>query len=445
MADAAGARGGDATEGGGASERSPPADPVATLEERLGVRLADRMRALAALTHKSWVNEHRDEPAEDNERLEFLGDAVVDLLVSHRLMERFPGAREGELSKMRSSVVDEAGLAAIARELRLGELLRLGRGEEMTGGREKASLLADALEAVFAAVYLEHGLGAAQAVLDRFLHETYARATAGTLDRDFKTQLQEVCQSRFRLSPRYRVTADHGPDHLKTFDVEVSVDGEVLGGGSGRSKKDAEQLAARQALGVLAARPQGALEPGAPLAPGPSSTGDAQGRAAPIPPAAPLAAEGAPAPPVAGPGATSPGPFPGLATPPDAKPPAPGRAPRRARAAARSRSEVSGASPGGAQAGPGPRPERTSRRSPAAARRPAPRARGAGGRPSAREAKAAASAKGSASGRPVPARPAGSATASPGAGTRKPRAAGRGGGRGGARPGPRGSRKGPRR
>lgn len=232
----------------------PPPDPVQALESRLGLRLSDRDTALAALTHRSYVNEHRDERAGDNERLEFLGDAVVDLLVSHRLMDRFPDAREGDLSKMRASVVDEAGLAAMARALGLGELLRLGRGEEMTGGREKASLLADAMEAVIAAVYLEHGVAPAAGLVDRFLEESFARAVAGTLDRDWKTQLQELVQGRLRATPRYRVAAERGPDHAKVFEVELEVAGEVLGRGSGRSKKDAEQVAARMGLEALPAR-----------------------------------------------------------------------------------------------------------------------------------------------------------------------------------------------
>jgi ribonuclease III len=232
----------------------PLPDPVKELEARLGLGLADRVTALAALTHKSYANEHRDEGAGDNERLEFLGDAVVDLLVSHRLMDRFPDAREGDLSKMRAGVVDEAGLAAMARALGLGDLLRLGRGEEMTGGREKASLLADAMEAVIAAVYLEHGIGPALGLVDRFLEESFARAVAGTLDRDWKTQLQELVQGRLRATPRYRVAGERGPDHAKVFEVELEVAGEVLGRGSGRSKKDAEQVAARIALEELPAR-----------------------------------------------------------------------------------------------------------------------------------------------------------------------------------------------
>jgi ribonuclease-3 len=235
----------------GASRRDPV---VASLEERTGVAFADPALALAALTHKSYVNEHRGETLQDNERLEFLGDAVIDLAVSHRLMERFPAAREGELSKIRAALVDEAALSRIARDLDLGDLLRLGRGEELTGGRQKSSLLADALEAVVAAVYLGGGLGPVLTLVDRFLGEAFARAAAGTLDRDYKTQLQELAQSRMRATPRYRVVAEHGPDHSKVFDVELEVRGEVVGRGAGRSKKDAEQAAAKRGLEVLGAR-----------------------------------------------------------------------------------------------------------------------------------------------------------------------------------------------
>ena len=233
----------------------PSRDPaVEALEARLGVAFARPDVALAAITHKSFVNEHRGEGLADNERLEFLGDAVLDLAVSHRLMERFPIAREGELSKIRAAVVDEAGLARMARTLDLGPLLRLGRGEELTGGRDKNSLLADAMEAVVAALYLGGGLDPVLALLDRFLGEAFARAAAGTLDRDYKTQLQELAQSRVRASPRYRVVAEHGPDHSKVFDVEAELKGEVVGRGTGRSKKDAEQAAAKLALETISAR-----------------------------------------------------------------------------------------------------------------------------------------------------------------------------------------------
>jgi ribonuclease-3 len=155
---------------------------------------------------------------------------------------------------MRAAVVDEQGLAGMARALDLGPLLRLGRGEELTGGRQKSSLLADAMEAVIAAVYQGQGLPAVLSFVDRFLGEAFARAAAGTLDRDFKTQLQELSQSRLRATPRYRVVAEHGPDHSKTFEVETDLRGEVLGRGAGRSKKDAEQAAAKLALDAMTAR-----------------------------------------------------------------------------------------------------------------------------------------------------------------------------------------------
>ncbi len=257
-----------------------PAELVAALEERTGCAFPDRELALRALTHKSFVNEHRGEGLSDNERLEFLGDAVIDLAVSQRLMERFPEASEGDLSKLRAALVDEAGLTRLARTLELGPLLRLGRGEELTGGRDKASLLADGLEAVIAVVYLGGGLEPVLRLLDRIMADAFDRAAAGTLNRDYKTQIQELSQSRMRAAPRYRVVSERGPDHEKTFEVELEVRGETLGRGEGRSKKDAEQAAARVALEALSARiaagalpeqPEGEIPdaPGAlPLAPG---------------------------------------------------------------------------------------------------------------------------------------------------------------------------------
>ena len=237
------------------SPASPPREPlVEALEQRLGVQIGNVELALAALTHKSFVNEHRGEALRDNERLEFLGDAVIDLAVSHRLMERFPEAREGELSKIRAAMVDEAGLALMARACDLGSLLRLGRGEELTGGRQKSSLLADGMEAVVAALYLDGGLDPVLAVLDRFLGAAFEQAAAGTLDRDYKTQFQELAQSRLRSAPRYRVVAEHGPDHSKVFEVELELKGEVVGHGAGRSKKDAEQAAAKLALETINGR-----------------------------------------------------------------------------------------------------------------------------------------------------------------------------------------------
>lgn len=226
-------------------------DRVLQLEKRLGLSLGDPRVALTALTHKSYVNEHRKEGLEDNERLEFLGDAVVDLAISHRLMERFPEAREGVLSKIRATIVNEEGLFLVAKGLGLGELLLLGRGEELTGGREKPSVLADALEAVVAAIYLAGGLARALEFVDRFFAEPLEAASAGNPDRDYKTQVQELAQSRLKVTPRYQILDERGPDHAKTFRVEVLVGEVVYGRGEGRSKKEAEQWAASAALEAL--------------------------------------------------------------------------------------------------------------------------------------------------------------------------------------------------
>ena len=230
-------------------------DRVLVLQERLGAEKLEPSLGLAALTHKSYSNEHRGEAVVDNERLEFLGDAVVDLLVSHRLMERFPSADEGELSKLRALIVNEDALARIARELRVGELLRMGRGEELTGGRDKSSVLADALEAVIAAVYLTEGLSGAMAMVDRHFAEVLDGVAEGRSGDDYKTRLQELMQSQGRVPPRYRVVAEEGPDHAKTFEVEVSIGGEVFGRATGRNKKEAEQAAARKTLEMPTPKP----------------------------------------------------------------------------------------------------------------------------------------------------------------------------------------------
>lgn len=225
-------------------------DHVSLLEKRIGFGFPDRRLARQALTHKSWANEHKDQEIGDNERLEFLGDAVLDLAVSERLMALFPEAPEGVLSKLRASMVDEKTLSAIAREIDLGSLLLLGRGEEASGGRKKASLLADALEAVVASVYLQGGLPAASRLVDRLFSERFARAAVGPVDRDHKTKLQEEVQRRQLPLPVYRVVEERGPEHAKTFVVEVEV-GDSRFRAEGRTKKHAEQLGAKAALGAI--------------------------------------------------------------------------------------------------------------------------------------------------------------------------------------------------
>jgi ribonuclease III len=229
--------------------KTPPEERLRLLEERFQVSFAaDPALGLLALTHKSYANEHKAEGTRDNERLEFLGDAVVDLAISHRLMERFPQAAEGELSKLRALLVNEEGLARVARRLALGDLLLLGRGEELTGGRTKDSVLADGLEAVFGAVYLGQGYSKVQELIDREFAGALDGVASGQEGSDYKTRLQERIQVARRISPKYRVVGQSGPDHEKIFEIEVTVDGEVLARASGRSKKEAEQSAARAAL-----------------------------------------------------------------------------------------------------------------------------------------------------------------------------------------------------
>ncbi|HUK56946.1 MAG TPA: ribonuclease III [Nitrospiria bacterium] len=219
-------------------------------------RKTDLLRA--ALTHKSYLNELRasekDEASQDNERLEFLGDAVLDLAVSERLIALYPLSTEGDLSKMKARLVSEVTLARVARRLGVGEFLLLGRGEERTRGREKPSILADALEAVIAAVYLDGGFETARTVLLQIYEEEFQRLDQHREDVDYKTELQECCQREFDVLPTYRVLRESGPDHQKLFEVNLMIKEEVFGIGRGRSKKEAEQQAAKQALERLTRR-----------------------------------------------------------------------------------------------------------------------------------------------------------------------------------------------
>jgi ribonuclease-3 len=226
---------------------------IAELERRLRSQLPNRERAIVALTHRSSSAEraNRGDVVEDNERLEFLGDAALDLVVSQRLMEANPDLREGDLSKRRAAVVNEGTLAAVARAMGLGELLMLGRGEELSGGREKPSVLADALEAVVAALYLDHGMAGVLGFVDVFLSEPLAQVAAGMLGHDYKTRLQELVQGQKLGTLRYQVMAETGPDHVRVFEVEVQLSGAPLGRGTGSNKKEAEQAAAKVAIDAL--------------------------------------------------------------------------------------------------------------------------------------------------------------------------------------------------
>jgi ribonuclease-3 len=224
-------------------------------EERLGRKFRNPELLHRALTHSSAIPELRaadpgNTPlAENNEQLEFLGDAVLDLLASEYLLEKFPKWSEGQLSKSRARLVNAQALELAARRLRLGEHLRLGRGEEKTGGREKPTLLADAFEAVVAAIYLDAGLAAAKEMLRTTLFEFALEERGSQLfEADRKSALQEFLQGRGKAPAEYRLAAEEGPDHHKTFQVEVWVDGSCMASGQGNTKKEAEQRAAGTAL-----------------------------------------------------------------------------------------------------------------------------------------------------------------------------------------------------
>ncbi len=204
-----------------------------------------------ALQHRSFVNESPQSDLRDNETLEFLGDAVLNLVVGHVLMQRHPEMNEGDLSRTRAQLVSEVRLAEVARTIELGRFVKLGRGEIQTGGRKKPSILADTLEAVLAAVYLDGGYQAAFDVIASRLAFQFEDAGTAVADTDYKSRLQEYAQNHLQTMPVYRVVDARGPDHDKVFKVELMLQRSRVHG-TGRSKKTAEQDAARQALQALA-------------------------------------------------------------------------------------------------------------------------------------------------------------------------------------------------
>jgi ribonuclease-3 len=216
------------------------------LQKELGYRFKDPALLLRCLTHVSY---DRQKSEDHNEILEFLGDAVLDLAVSDLLMRRNPDKSEGDLSKMRAALVNSAVLAEKAALLKLGAALRIGKGEERSGGRTKPSILAGAFEALLGGVYHEGGYEAARAVVERYFSDDVTTKTLG--QHDYKTRLQEISQMLFHAPPTYRVVSESGPDHEKLFATEITVGGKVLGKGEGRSKKQSEQEAAKMALDAL--------------------------------------------------------------------------------------------------------------------------------------------------------------------------------------------------
>lgn len=224
-------------------------ESVKKLESRLGLRFKDRSRLVQALTHRSAAAENG---LCSNERLEFLGDAVVGLVIGEYLYEKFPGYSEGSLAKSKSYIVSEASLAEAAQALGLDEFVRVSMGEASTGGRRRRSILADAFEAVIAAVYLDSGIRSARKVLRSTLKAAIAGSATDEHRRDYKSALQERTQARDRLTPIYNIIREEGRDHDKTFQAQAVVGEIVIGEGTGKSKKEAEQAAALDALGRYA-------------------------------------------------------------------------------------------------------------------------------------------------------------------------------------------------
>ena len=221
------------------------------LEKKLNYTFRDQALLGEALSHSSYANEHRSAHLRSNERLEFLGDSVLGFVTAEFLFAQHPDLPEGDLTRIRAALVCEQSLYEVARKLDLGRYLQLGRGEEAGGGRPRPSILAAATEAVFAAVYLDGGIGAASALIHRVLLDAELEEVVEERRRDDKTALQELVQRQADQVLTYRMVGAEGPDHNKTFVAEVRLNGQPLGTGSGHSKKEAEQAAAKTALEAL--------------------------------------------------------------------------------------------------------------------------------------------------------------------------------------------------
>jgi ribonuclease-3 len=223
-------------------------DDLALLEQKLGVQFNDYSLLTRALTHRSFLNERPEASLEDNERLEFLGDAVLDFVVGAYLYHHYPEMDEGELTSLRAALVQAKSLAAFARELDLGNFLRLGYGEAENGGRERMPILCATFEAVIGAVYLDQGLPPVEKLVARFIGPALVEIIAESLHKDAKSEFQVWAQARYNITPRYDVVETSGPDHAKMFTVAVRVGEAVWGQGDGRSKQSAAQEAAIQAM-----------------------------------------------------------------------------------------------------------------------------------------------------------------------------------------------------
>jgi len=221
------------------------------LEKKLSYSFKDSPLLTQALTHTSYTNENPSGMNPDNERLEFLGDAVLDLIITRLLIDKFPEAAEGELSRLRSALVNEQMLSSMAGNFDIGKYLLLGKGEDITGGRSKDSILSAAYEAIIGAIYLDSDFTSAFQVVESHFSSLISAVEDESFHRDYKTELQEISQALFSSPPDYILTGEAGPDHDKSFEVGILMNGNILGKGRGKSKKAAEQQAAREALILL--------------------------------------------------------------------------------------------------------------------------------------------------------------------------------------------------
>lgn len=221
---------------------------IKELQETLGVSFNRPETLETALVHSSYVNENPSRAAGHNERLEFLGDAVLDFIIAEKLYNDFPDMPEGDMTRLRASLVRGETLARIAADIRLGSYLLMGKGEEATGGRKKIPNLAGAFEALIAAAYLDLGINTVREMILRLYEDEWKNLTSRGAAADYKSKLQEIVQAKFQEIPVYRLISETGPDHDKQFKVEVIINARVMGSGAGKSKKIAETEAARQAL-----------------------------------------------------------------------------------------------------------------------------------------------------------------------------------------------------
>jgi len=220
---------------------------IKDLEKTLGIQFKDNSLLKRALTHRSYLNENRD-VEKNNERLEFLGDAVLELIVSDHLYSNYPNRPEGELTSFRSAIVRTESLADASRELEYGKYLRMSKGEEETGGRDKDYILANTFEAVLGAIYLDQGYEQCKKLVDKILISKIKNIVERRLDIDSKTKIQEIAQAKYKETPTYEVLKEYGPDHNKKFVVGVKLGNKIIGKGKGESKQKAEEAAAQKGL-----------------------------------------------------------------------------------------------------------------------------------------------------------------------------------------------------